>query len=87
MKDLYNYIDPKTKKHSPVVSESFYNIVKKYADQLDSAIVHTRDHNFDYFGFKVLEKSYLLKINAKIAERPHYMYMRTAIEIWKENIE
>jgi len=87
MRDLYNYIDPKTKKHSPVVSESFYNIVKKYTDQLDSAIVHTRDHNFDYFGFRVLEKSYLLKINGKIAERPQYMYMRTAIEIWKENID
>ncbi|NBO22226.1 ribonucleoside-diphosphate reductase subunit alpha [bacterium] len=87
MKDLYLYVDPKTKKHSPVVAESFYNIVKKFADRLDSAIVHTRDHNFDYFGFKVLEKSYLLKLNGKIAERPQYMYMRTAIEIWKDNID
>ena len=65
VKDLYNYVDPKTKKHSPVVSESFYKLVIKHADELDSAIVHSRDHNFDYFGYKVLERSYLLKINGQ----------------------
>ena len=86
VKDLYNYTDPKTKKHSPVVSESFYKLVMKNADELNSAIVHSRDHNFDYFGYKVLERSYLLKINGKVAERPQYMYMRTAIQIWGENI-
>lgn len=87
VEDLYKYIDPKTGKHAPIVSEKFYTIVKKHADELDSAIVHSRDHNFDYFGFKTLEKSYLLKINGKVAERPQYMYMRTAIQIWGENIE
>jgi len=87
VKDLYNYVDPKTKKHSPVVSENFYKLVMKYSDQLDSAIVHSRDHNFDYFGFKVLERSYLLKLNGKVAERPQYMYMRTALQIWGENME
>lgn len=87
VKDLYNYINPKTGKHSPIVSESFYNIVKKYADELDSAIVHSRDHNFDYFGYKTLEKSYLLKINGEVAERPQYMYMRTALQIWGENLD
>jgi ribonucleoside-diphosphate reductase alpha chain len=85
--DLFNYIDPKTNRNSPIVSESFHNIVMKYSDDLDSAIVHSRDHNFDYFGFKTLEKSYLLKINGIVAERPQYMYMRTAIQIWGENIE
>jgi len=85
--DLFKYIDPKTGKHSPIVSESFYNIVKKHADDIDSAIVHSRDHNFDYFGFKTLEKSYLLKIDGKVAERPQYMYMRTAIQVWGENLE
>jgi len=84
--DLYNYINPKTGKHSPIVSESFLEIVKKNADDLDSAIVHSRDHNFDYFGFKTLEKSYLLKINGEVAERPQYMYMRTAIQIWGDNL-
>lgn len=84
--DLFHYVNPKTGKPSPIVSESFYNIVKKYADELDSAIVHSRDHNFDYFGYKTLEKSYLLKINGEVAERPQYMYMRTAIQIWGENL-
>jgi ribonucleoside-diphosphate reductase alpha chain len=85
--DLYKYIDPRTRKHSPIVSEVFYNLVLKHADELDSAIVHSRDHNFDFFGFKTLEKSYLLKINAKVAERPQYMYMRTALQICGEDIE
>jgi len=87
IKDLYNYVDPKTGKHSPVVSSSFYKLVLKNSDQLDSAIVHSRDHNFDYFGFKVLERSYLLKINGRVAERPQYMYMRTALQVWGENME
>ena len=85
--DLYKYVDPKTRKHSPIVSENFYKLVIKHADELDSAIVHSRDHNFDFFGFKTLEKSYLLKINAKVAERPQYMYMRTALQICGEDIE
>jgi ribonucleoside-diphosphate reductase alpha chain len=87
VKDLYKYVDPKTGKHSPIVSENFFNIVKKHADEIDSAIVHSRDHNFDYFGFKTLEKSYLLKLDGKVAERPQYMYMRTAIQVWGENLE
>jgi ribonucleoside-diphosphate reductase alpha chain len=85
--DLYNYVDPGTNLKSPIVSDDFYNIVMKYADDLDSAIVHSRDHNFDFFGYKTLEKSYLLKLNGQVAERPQYMYMRTAIQIWGENIE
>lgn len=87
IEDLYKYIDPKTGRPSPIVSESFYTTVMKHADELDSSIVHSRDHNFDYFGFKTLEKSYLLKINGKVAERPQYMYMRTALQVWGENIE
>ena len=86
-KDLYNYVNPITGKHSPIVSKDFNKIVQKHADELDSAIVHSRDHNFDYFGFKTLEKSYLLKINGVVAERPQYMYMRTAIQVWGENLE
>jgi ribonucleoside-diphosphate reductase alpha chain len=84
--DLYGYVDPYTRKHSPVVSEKFHRVVKENSDVLNSAIVHSRDHNFDYFGFKVLERSYLLKLNGKVAERPQYMYMRTAIQIWGDNI-
>jgi ribonucleoside-diphosphate reductase alpha subunit len=87
VKDLYNYVNPKTGKSSPIVSKWFNDIVQKHADDLDSAIVHSRDHNFDYFGFKTLEKSYLLKINGEVAERPQYMYMRTALQVWGENLE
>lgn len=87
VQDLYNYINVKTGKHSPIVSEEFSKLVKKHADELDSAILHSRDHNFDYFGFKTLEKSYLLKIDGVVAERPQYMYMRTALQIWGENLE
>jgi ribonucleoside-diphosphate reductase alpha chain len=86
IEDLYKYVD-KSGKSSPIVSELFYKTVMKNAGELDSLIVHSRDHNFDYFGFKTLEKSYLLKINGKVAERPQYMYMRTAIQVWGENIE
>jgi ribonucleotide reductase alpha subunit len=85
--DLYKYVDPRTGKHSPIVSLNFRNLVKTHADELDSAIVHSRDHNFDFFGYKTLEKSYLLKINGRVAERPQYMYMRTALQIWGENME
>jgi len=87
VRDLYRYVNPITGEKSPIVSKSFYDIVMKHSDELDSAILHSRDHNFDYFGYKTLEKSYLLKINGKVAERPQYMYMRTAIQIWGENIE
>jgi len=87
VEDLYKYVDPKTGLHSPIVSEKFNALVKAHADEIDSAIVHSRDHNFDYFGFKTLEKSYLLKIDGKVAERPQYMYMRTALQIWGENLE
>jgi ribonucleoside-diphosphate reductase alpha chain len=86
-KKLYKYVNPKTGKKAPIVSKDFYNIVKENADELDSAIIHSRDHNFDYFGFKTLEKSYLLKIDGVVAERPQYMYMRTAIQIHGNDIE
>ena len=87
VKDLYNYVNPITGEKAPVVSKSFYKTVKENKDDLDSAIVHSRDHNFDYFGYKTLEKSYLLKINGKVVERPQYMYMRTAIQIWGDNLD
>jgi len=82
VKDLYKYTNPITGKKAPIVSREFYELVKDNKDELDSAIVHSRDHNFDYFGYKTLEKSYLLKTNGKVVERPQYMYMRTALQIW-----
>lgn len=85
--DLFNFVNPETGLHAPLVSEEFYNIVKENADEFDSAIVSSRDFMFDYFGYKTLEKSYLLKINAKVAERPQYLFMRTAIGIHGTDIE
>lgn len=87
VKDLHKYVNPVTKRPSPIVSKEFYEFVKLHADELDSAIIHSRDHNFDYFGYKTLEKSYLLKISGKVAERPQYMYMRTAIQVCGDDIK
>ena len=86
VKKLYAFTDPKTKEHKPIVAEWFYNFVMQNADELDSAIIHSRDHNFDYFGFKTLERGYLMKVNGKIVERPQYMYMREAIQVANNNI-
>ena len=64
-----------------------WQIIVKNAERLDAAIVHDRDFNYDYFGFKTLERSYLLKVNKKIVERPQYMLMRVAIGIHKDDID
>jgi ribonucleoside-diphosphate reductase alpha chain len=87
MKDLYEYIDPKTGKKAPLLADDVYAIIEKNKDFLDSTIIYDRDFGYDYFGFKTLEKSYLLKIRGAIAERPQHMIMRVAIGIHKEDIE
>ena len=69
MKQLYEYVNPRTGKKAPLLSDEVYKIIKKNADTLDSAIIYSRDLEYDYFGFKTLERSYLLKINGVIAER------------------
>ncbi|KAF1988095.1 hypothetical protein K402DRAFT_352927 [Aulographum hederae CBS 113979] len=85
--DLYNYINPKNDKPAPMISDEIYNIVMKHAEELNSAIVYDRDFNYQYFGFKTLERSYLLRISGKIAERPQHMIMRVAVGIHGDNIE
>lgn len=87
MKDLYQYIDPKTGKKAPMIAEDVYQIIKKHAEILDSTIIYDRDFGYDFFGFKTLEKSYLLKINGRVAERPQHMIMRVAVGIHKEDID
>jgi len=87
MELLYNYIDPKTGKKAPLLADDVYDIIKEYAEVLDSTIIYDRDFGYDFFGFKTLEKSYLLKINGKVAERPQHMLMRVAVGIHKEDIE
>ena len=87
MRRLYNYVDVATQKNLPLIADDVMQIIEENAELLDSIIIYDRDFGFDYFGFKTLEKSYLLKINGKIAERPQHMYMRVAIGIHKEDIE
>ena len=84
---LYNYIDPKTQEKAPLYSDDVYAIVKENADRIDSALIYERDYHFDYFGFKTLERSYLLRTDGKIAERPQHMFMRVAIGIHKTDID
>lgn len=87
MKKLYEYVDPKVNKPAPLLSDDVYEIIMKHKDVLDSSIIYDRDFAFDYFGFKTLERSYLLKLDGKIAERPQHMFMRVAVGIHKEDIE
>lgn len=85
--DLYTYINPRNDRHSPMVSKEINEIVQKHAEELDSAIIYDKDFNYNYFGFKTLERSYLLKVNGKVAERPQHLIMRVAVGIHGEDIE
>tara|TARA_B100000768_G_scaffold136135_1_gene127064 strand:- start:3471 stop:5786 length:2316 start_codon:yes stop_codon:yes gene_type:complete len=85
--DLYEYIDPKTNEKAPLISDEVYEIVKKNADVLDSTIIYDRDFRYDFFGFKTLERSYLLKLKGQVAERPQQMIMRVAVGIHKEDLD
>ncbi|ANB15584.1 ribonucleotide-diphosphate reductase subunit RNR1 [Sugiyamaella lignohabitans] len=84
--DLYHYTNPRNGKLSPMIADDVYEVVQKHADELNSAIVYDRDFSYNYFGFKTLERSYLLKINGKIAERPQHMIMRVAVGIHGSDI-
>jgi len=87
MKELYHYIDPKTGEKAGLIGDETFEVIWKYRDELDSAIIYDRDYEFDYFGFKTLERSYLLKMNGKVMERPQQMLLRVAVGIHGENIE
>lgn len=87
IRDLFDYVNPKNGTHAPMISKSVYDIVQTHAEELNSAIVYDRDFNYQFFGFKTLERSYLLRINGKVAERPQHMLMRVAVGIHGENIE
>ncbi|MFL2629490.1 MAG: ribonucleoside-diphosphate reductase subunit alpha [Flavobacteriaceae bacterium] len=87
MKDLYEYVNPRTEKKAPLLSDEVYKIIEKNSDKLDSSIIYNRDFSYDFFGFKTLERSYLLKLNGKIAERPQHMLMRVSIGIHLDDID
>ena len=85
--DLRDYIDPESKKHAPLISEEVFDIIMANADELNNHIDYDRDYNYDYFGFKTLERSYLLKLHGEVAERPQHMLMRVSVGIHHGNIE
>ena len=87
MTDLYNYVNPRTGKKAPLLSDETYKVIMDNAAKLDSTIIYNRDFGYDYFGFKTLERSYLLKLNGEIVERPQHMLMRVSIGIHQEDID
>ncbi len=87
MANLYNFVDSKTGFHAPLIADDVHEIIQKNAQLLDSTIIYDRDFGYDYFGFKTLERSYLLRINGKVAERPQHMLMRVSVGIHKEDID
>ena len=87
IEDLYAYIDPETKKHAPLISDEVLEVIRINKDILNEHIDYSRDFNYDYFGFKTLSRSYLLKLNGEIAERPQHMLMRVAIGIHSNDVE
>jgi ribonucleoside-diphosphate reductase alpha chain len=86
MKRLYTYVDPKTGQNAPLISKETWKIIKDHAAELDEAIIYDRDFGYDYFGFKTLERSYLMKVDGKTVERPQHMIMRVAVGIHGEDI-
>jgi len=86
MKRLYTYVDPKTGQNAPLISKETWKVVKENAAELDEAIIYDRDFGYDYFGFKTLERSYLVKIDGKVVERPQHLLMRVAVGIHGEDI-
>jgi ribonucleoside-diphosphate reductase alpha chain len=87
MSDLYYYIDPKTNQKASLLADDVFNIIQEHKETLDSSIIYDRDFRYDYFGFKTLTRSYLMKLNGKIAERPQQMLMRVALGIHKSDVE
>ncbi|PAM92565.1 ribonucleoside-diphosphate reductase subunit alpha [Flavobacterium sp. IR1] len=87
MKDMYNYVNPRNGQEAPLLSDEVFKVIQENAAFLDSHIIYTRDFNYDYFGFKTLERSYLLKINGKIVERPQHMLMRVSVGIHLDDLK
>ncbi|MRX68934.1 ribonucleoside-diphosphate reductase alpha chain [Flavobacterium resistens] len=87
MKDMYHYVNPRNGQDAPLIADDVFKVIQENAAFLDSHIIYTRDFNYDYFGFKTLERSYLLKINGKIVERPQHMLMRVSVGIHLDDLK
>lgn len=86
MKRLYQHVDPKTGQNAPLISKETWKVIHEHAAELDEAIIYDRDFGYDYFGFKTLEKSYLMRLDGKVVERPQHLLMRVAVGIHSEDI-
>jgi ribonucleoside-diphosphate reductase alpha chain len=86
MKRLYQHVDPKNGQNAPMISKETWKVIKEHAAELDEAILYDRDFSYDFFGFKTLERSYLMKIDGKTVERPQHMLMRVAVGIHGSDI-
>src|SRR6187549_1908715 len=87
MSEMYNYVNPRTNQQAPLLSDEVHQVIQENAEFLNSHIIYNRDFNYDYFGFKTLERSYLLKINGKIVERPQHMLMRVSVGIHLNDLD
>ena len=87
MTQMYEHVNERNGKWSPLLADDVYEIIKANAERLDAEIVYDRDFEYDYFGYKTLERSYLLRIDGKVVERPQHLLMRVSIGIHKEDIE
>ncbi|AOW09081.1 ribonucleoside-diphosphate reductase subunit alpha [Flavobacterium gilvum] len=87
MDEMFHYINPRTGMESPLLATEVHKVIMENAEFLDSHIIYNRDFNYDYFGFKTLERSYLLKINGKIVERPQHMLMRVSVGIHLDDLK
>lgn len=87
MKRLYTYVDPKTGENAPLISKEAWKVIKEHAALLDSSIIYDRDFGYDYFGFKTLERSYLIRLDGQVVERPQHMLMRVAVGIHMDDID
>ncbi len=87
MSEMYHYVNPRTNQKAPLISDEVYEVIQANAEFLNSHIIYNRDFNYDYFGFKTLERSYLLRINGKIVERPQHMLMRVSVGIHLNDLE
>lgn len=87
MNDMFHYVNPRTNQEAPLLSEEVHRVIMENAEFLDSHVIYNRDFNYDYFGFKTLERSYLLKINGKIVERPQHMLMRVSVGIHLDDLK
>ena len=85
--DLHEYVNPRTGKAASLIADDVYQVIMDNKEKLDSTIIYNRDFNYDYFGFKTLERSYLLKINGQIAERPQHMLMRVSVGIHPDDLD